>query len=298
MAKDGNPVWSDTGTADISINDLIHVEALDAGKNTLESDTMVQILDAADEMIQEVIFHTSGSKPINVGDQFGGLEIVGLNTTEGGTALLGAIVEYHYTVTNKGNVAVTGITVMDDVFGEVSGSPIGSLAPGESVTLTAEQFVTEDITNLVTATGSVDSSECAATDSAQVIILPPPPSECSVGHERKLHIDDDKIEWKIFNIGRDPITIESIFITFPDGPDKLGELWKIKKDGDTIWEGPPIPSPAHINLFIGDTKKLTIKAGDDPKLKFEFTQKAFTFQYEYEILVNFEEDCSAEFIPY
>ena len=89
--------------------------------------------------------------------------------------LPGGTVEYTYTVNNTGGVNITNIAVIDDVIGVVPGSPIAFLAPGDSVTLTATQFLDKNTTNTVTATGYFGTAPCVDTDTAEVIVLPPPP---------------------------------------------------------------------------------------------------------------------------
>lgn len=87
----------------------------------------------------------------------------------------GGDVEYTYKVTNTGTEEVFNVSVEDDQFGTVPGSPILSIAPGGQETLTATQFVTDDTTNVVTVTGeTVAGTTCSAMDSAEVIVVPLP----------------------------------------------------------------------------------------------------------------------------
>ncbi len=58
----------------------------------------------------------------------------------------GDVLTYNIIVTNNGNVTLTNIAV-SDLLTSVSGSPIATLAPGESRTLTASYTVTQDDLN-------------------------------------------------------------------------------------------------------------------------------------------------------
>jgi hypothetical protein len=103
-----------------------------------------------------------------------------MTTTQGGEVtedtciteipLSGADVNYTYTVTNESAVPVVNAVVMDDVFGEVPGSPIPSLEPGESVTLRLTVFLSEETTNTVTVFAYVGDVECTAAATATVTV--------------------------------------------------------------------------------------------------------------------------------
>ncbi|MGY3795904.1 DUF7507 domain-containing protein, partial [Aquimarina sp. 433] len=76
-------------------------------------------------------------------------------------SVLNDVIEYDIVVTNTGNVTLTDIEITDDNAdaGSIVGSPIASLAPGASVTVTANQTITQAnidagfIENSATATG-------------------------------------------------------------------------------------------------------------------------------------------------
>ena len=188
-----NRIYADV--LDVPLNGTVLVAASHAGKEELAGDTRVHIFDpATGALIEEIVFHTSCSKPLNVGDQFGSVKIVELTTTEGGlpappapadvasecTVMApGEVVEFTYTVTNIGDVAVTDITVMDDQLGEIPGSPIASLGPFESATLTTDTLVTETTTNIVTVTGYAGAAQCQATASSTVTVEEPPDAPCT-----------------------------------------------------------------------------------------------------------------------
>ena len=126
-------------------------------------------------------------------------------------------------------------------------------------------------------------------------ICPLGPPNCIATGENKLKIDDDKIEWKIFNDSNNPIIIESIEISWPL---ELGDLEKIKLGEKEIFNQNVPPPSATITTFIGSVKDRTIKLDDDEKLKFEFKDKYNgATQNDFMIRVNFEEGCSVEFVP-
>jgi gliding motility-associated-like protein len=100
----------------------------------------------------------------------------------------GSVLNYNLIVTNSGNIAITNI-VVTDANAVVSGSPIASLAPGASVTLTAVHDLTQgdvnsgSVTNQASATGkdpkgnnvikvSNDPSTTVADDATVTIIQP------------------------------------------------------------------------------------------------------------------------------
>ena len=67
---------------------------------------------------------------------------------------VGDAVTFSYVVTNTGNVALTGVTVSDDVLGAIT-CPQSTLAPGESMTCAATATVAEgQYANVGTATGT------------------------------------------------------------------------------------------------------------------------------------------------
>ena len=66
-------VWFDGLVAS---GDTFDIDAAEAGQSRLKSNTVVHILDLDDNILQSVKFHTSCSQPLNVGDQFGGVQLV------------------------------------------------------------------------------------------------------------------------------------------------------------------------------------------------------------------------------
>ena len=154
-------IWLDTGDPNVEFGDIAELAAASAGESELSSETTVFIFDANDELVEEVAFHTSCSEPLNLGDQFGSLQVFGMEATTGDTIALEYDVEYTYTITNTGSIPITNVIVVDDVFGEVPGSPIPLILPGDgnSVILILTTLVGEATTNCVVVTGNVLESD-------------------------------------------------------------------------------------------------------------------------------------------
>lgn len=188
--KKGKRDWG--SALNIPIGGVVLAAATNAGKDNLDSETLVRIYNANTAvLVQEVIFHTSCSQPLNVGDQFGSMLLTSLTTTEGGTVgsdtcitelpgLPGPFdVEYTYTITNNGSTDLTDVNVIDDKFGEHPNSPIPIIAPGETVVLTLIVALSDANTNTVVVTGTAGSSICRAEDTATITKAPPEPPKCT-----------------------------------------------------------------------------------------------------------------------
>ncbi|NHN36604.1 hypothetical protein G8764_04790 [Pseudomaricurvus alcaniphilus] len=120
--------------------------------------------------------HTSCSKPLEVGDVFGSLELVSFNGV-GGDA--GTEVLFGYEVTNNGD-PLSAVSIEDSVLGSVAG-PF-SLDSGETQRFTKLGTVLATTTNQATVIGTLPSSggECSATDEVTVVVeeAPPETGEC------------------------------------------------------------------------------------------------------------------------
>ncbi len=163
----------------ISLGGIVTATAANAGRSRFESGTRVRIYNASGALIQDLEFHTSCSQPLAPGDRFGAIRVAGMETTEGGSSSLGADVTYTYTVTNSGTAPVSGITVVD-AFGPVPGSPIASLAPGETVVLEATGRVLDTFTNVVDVMGT-DALGRPCDQQAEVTVTriePRPSDDC------------------------------------------------------------------------------------------------------------------------
>jgi hypothetical protein len=141
---------------------------------TLKSVTGYWIKDAVtDELIQDGFFHTSCSQPLNLGDQFGALQVFGLDSTNGGTVALGSDVEYSYVVTNPNAAAAENVSLNDDILGNIASGV--TISAGESVTFTTTALVEVETTNIATVSGQVGSQVCSeGTDSATITVMAAP----------------------------------------------------------------------------------------------------------------------------
>src|SRR5439155_14951544 len=130
-------MWLDSGgPAGVELGDVVDVVAASvSGRTALGTDTVVRIYDASNALVEQIKFKTDCSQPMNLGDLFGGLRVVGMRTTNGGTVSRGADVNYTYEIANNGPAAVSNVTVEDDKIGTVPGSPLAPLVPAASVTL-------------------------------------------------------------------------------------------------------------------------------------------------------------------
>jgi serine-aspartate repeat-containing protein C/D/E len=179
----GAKVYADV--SNIYLGGTIVADSANVNEDRLDPHVWIRIYDAADALLEESEFHASCSQPLNVGDQFGSMLVVAMTTTLGGEVTIGdlvscitnipgtlpgADVEYTYVITNDGGVTLTNVTVIDDVFGEVPGSPIASIGPGESVTLTLTVFVSGETTNTVTVHAQVGDVECAAMATTTITV--------------------------------------------------------------------------------------------------------------------------------
>ncbi len=235
--------------------------------------------------------HVSCSQPLRVGDVYGSLTLVAMDGRRGG-----ADVKFRYRVTNTGLVDVMNVTVVDDIFGPVAGSPIPLIPVGESRTLMMNETLTQTTTHSATATGMTASTVCNATDSSTVTVLlppPPPPPQCIVIAEDELDIDDKVVEWELKNLGSNTITIRKITITWPN---QNGKLRKVKLEGKQIFGQERSPTTTVIDSnWSGALKDRQIKAGKEAELKLEFKNNARTHQSGYVITIEFEEGCSISF---
>jgi len=245
--KDSRKNWG--WAVDVNVGDHVLADAANEGKNNLDAETLVIITNAVGNVIQEVKFHTSCSQPLAVGDQFGSMRLVSLTTTEGGTVssdtcvtelpATGANVEYTYTITNTGNVEITDVNVIDDVFGEVPGSPIPLLMPGETVILTLTEYLSDAITNIVVVTGTARTTICQAEATATITKAPPEPPKCTTKVQAML------LEY----IG--PIVSEPVTVTIK--ADKLkNDPVTYAISGDLV-PGTVLSSPAENNWTIDAT---------------------------------------------
>ena len=62
---------------EVNLNETFDIDAMNEGESRLKAETVVFIFDMDNNLLQSVGFHTSCSQPLNDGDQFGSLVLVG-----------------------------------------------------------------------------------------------------------------------------------------------------------------------------------------------------------------------------
>ena len=112
----------------------------------------------------------------------------------GATGVLGDLMDYTFTITNNGNVTLSGVTLSNTIPG-LTGfiytwpdpALVGTLAPGESVTATATRVVTQtdvdagEVRNIATGEGDSPTATTVDADSAVTVIpLVDVPSSLSI----------------------------------------------------------------------------------------------------------------------
>ena len=172
----GSKVFLDTGVANVTPGDVVYASAANASENDFDSKSVVEIYSATNNLLQAVEFHTSCSQPLNLGDRFGAVDIVSIDTKEGESYTAGAEVVFEYTVVNNSIEAF--VDEASDSFGA-----LGSLnlaANGGTAVLSRTQFVlptTGDVfTNTFSVSGNLSPSgiACSLQDSVPVIRVAPP----------------------------------------------------------------------------------------------------------------------------
>jgi|GEM_PF-2926837 len=109
-------------------------------------------------------FHTSCSQPLEIGDKFGSLELVGFNDVTVGTDVL-----YGYTVTNNGD-PLNNVSIVDNKLGVIA--DMLTFDMGQTRQFTQLGSVSTTTTNLVTVTGSLANGvECPASDELTVEVV-------------------------------------------------------------------------------------------------------------------------------
>ncbi len=184
--KDAGKIFLDTGPG-VQFGDTVTARASVGGKRTFGSGSLAQIFDANGILLQDIEFHTSCSKPLNLGDRFGALEVAALDLENVGPISPGRVVEYQYMITNPTASEVTGVIVDDDQLGEIARDL--SIPSGETLTLFETATIFSDTTNVVMVSGDQGTLACIApTASAVVTVVDPPmsPDSCANSKPKQL----------------------------------------------------------------------------------------------------------------
>jgi len=164
----------------VNVGDIITVKASDIGASYFTSHTGFWIKNGSNAIIQKGKFDADCDQPLDLGDQFGALQVFSLTTTHGGTVALAEEVEYTYTVTNPNTSTVTNISLDDDQFGNIASGI--SIPAGDSQTFTTTELIGQTTHNVATATGQIDTLQCdagTAEDTITVHIPPDPGMVCT-----------------------------------------------------------------------------------------------------------------------
>ncbi|MCH9039804.1 MAG: hypothetical protein IIC23_10480 [Chloroflexi bacterium] len=166
-------VWFD---GPVALGGTFDIDATSFGRSRLSSNTYVYVFNGG-TLLQSIKFHTSCSQPLNLGDQFGSVLLVGYlgrngtaqsptpaglgsdaDVAPGPQAIVGDTIIWSYVVTNTGDVDLTGVTVIDDQ-GVAVTCPLTALAVGQSMTCTGTgTAIAGQYANIGTTTGTAPDS--------------------------------------------------------------------------------------------------------------------------------------------
>ena len=73
---------------DVNLGETFSIDATNVGKGKLRANTYVYIFDLDGRLLQTIQFHTSCSQPLVLGNEFGGIQLVGFIGENGETAYL------------------------------------------------------------------------------------------------------------------------------------------------------------------------------------------------------------------
>ena len=145
-------------------------------QSDLDAGGVTNIASASADLNGETI--SSGNDTVTIPAQLApSLSVVKTATTES-FMLPGDIVSYEYVVTNTGNVTFTNpITISDDKISSVScpALPAGGVAPGESLTCTADYAALQEdvdagqVTNLATASTDVNGETAVSPEVSETV---------------------------------------------------------------------------------------------------------------------------------
>jgi hypothetical protein len=246
---EGGQEW----TLETDADGIILFEELEPGVYTLVEDVPEGYLTSLDET-NNTITVTASDDPVEVlvTNEKINPSITVTKIAEPETVTVGDPITYRYTVTNDGNVTLTEVTLVDDMFQDPIELSVeerdwdGTLEPGEIAEGEAE-YVADKVgilTNTATATGYYNGTAYSGTDTVGVEVLEGPP-EPGI----KITKDADK-EWAKKG--------EWIKYTYEVKNTGNVGLWFIVKDNklgviNNKFLGVPIPG----YVKAGDTQTLT-----------------------------------------
>lgn len=112
------------------------------------------------------------------------------------TVASGSDVTYTYTVSNTGNVALTGVTVVDDILGAVG--TLASLPAGGQVVFTkTASGIVANVTNIGTVSASYLATVVSDTDDAVVVVTPPPAGANLALTQEWITVPSSPVKWTV-----------------------------------------------------------------------------------------------------
>ncbi len=163
----------------VMLGDVVTFDARRAGLDHLGRTIRIEIFDSLGNSLETNKIRLKCEKKFNIGDQFGSLLALAYDTTQGTTRDLRTATTVSYTVTNNGDGDTGELTVNDDLLGEVGYA--SNLAPGESITFTADTTTWKQTRFDANATGEWN---CQASAAAVQTFSEPPDDgglECEGG---------------------------------------------------------------------------------------------------------------------
>ncbi len=190
---------------------------------------------------------------------------------DGETPGVGDLVNYGFSVTNTGNVTLTGVTVTDPL-ATVSGGPV-TLAPGASdtstftgsATLTQADVDAGGVENVATASGLdpgstavVDTSDAGTDPSGSVVAAPAVTETASPLGVNPNNSGDPTDDPTTLVIPPDPEltlvkTVGSGPVNNGDGSYSMSYTFKVQNTGTVTLTGLQIDDPIGVATFTGDT---------------------------------------------
>jgi hypothetical protein len=251
-----------------SLNDGESVDITPTG-DKLPSRIELQLNDGNSS--QTLNIHLSCSVPLAVGDVFGALELTALNGQDGSIDVI-----YGYEVTNTNTSPLFNLSILDSNDSVIFDAPDSSdplfnpaqpfdLDQGETAKFTSSASVLIGSSSNAIVEDFDTGTQCGTSNDVPVNKIEP---GCMLSLEL-YKIEDYKIKYKIFNDGDQDETLSDITFAWPGD----GLLKKIKFDGNEIIKDVALASPVSLDQFLKETEDRLLKAGDDTKIEFEFTQK-------------------------
>lgn len=252
-------ILSDQDKFQLSTYNLSYGESVDITPtgSSFPSSFKLQLSDGSSS--QTLNIHLSCSAPLAVGDVFGALELTSFNGQDGSIDVI-----YGYEVTN--NSVLNTFSIIDSNDSVVFDSDTAqsfSLDVNQTSKFTSSASVLIGTSSYARVEDTIGT--CGTSNDVPVNKVEAP---CMLSLEI-YKIEDDKIKYKIYNDGDKDVTLSDVVFAWPGD----GLLKKVKFDGNDIIDNVELESPVSFDQFLKEPKDRLLKAGDNTKIEFEFTQK-------------------------